>query len=145
MIKIEFFIENYLITLAGEINSLLKDLKVNVIGPTYHKRKNNLTMSYNIHPLETNIDELWDLCYSFLDNKFKDLSKTGEVIIYASTQGSILDQGVEYFKVNKANIFECYIYEPESFIYARILQHKKNNGLALMWMELNDQLGLKNE
>ena len=122
MIKLALFIENYLDSLASEINSLVKKLQVNIIGPTFHNRENNITLSYNIHPLEFDIDQLWNICYNFLEKKFKELSKTGEVIMYETTKGAILDQGVEYFKVKKANIFECYIYEPESFIYLRILQ-----------------------
>ncbi len=122
MIKINSFIEPYLQSLSGLINGVLYELRVTIVGPTFRKRENNVTLSYNIYPKEMDINELWTLLYNTLKNNFTELSKKGEVILYTPTQGSILDQGVEYFKVTNANVFECYIYEPESFIYARILQ-----------------------
>ena len=122
MIKITFFVEQYMQNLANDINNSLTSVNVNISGPTLRKRENNITLSYNIYPLETGIQELWTLLFNLLTVKFKELSKQGEVIIYSTTQGAILDQGIEYFKVLKANIFECYIYEPESFIYTRLLQ-----------------------
>lgn len=100
----------------------MQQLNIQVVGPTFRKRENNTTVSYNIYPLEMDIQELRSILYSQLKNYFTELSHQGEVIMYTKAQGSILDQGVEYFKVTEANIFECYIYEPESFIYARLLQ-----------------------
>lgn len=135
MVKIKLFIEPYLKFLSQSINRVLQDLEVNTVGPTFRKRENNTTLSYNIYPLEMEISELWTILHTALKNNFTELSKKGEVIMYTTTQGGILDQGVEYFKVVNANIFECYIYEPESFIYARILQEfdiiKKNRWISI--------------
>ena len=122
MIKIAVFVEQYMQNLANDINNSLTSENVNITGPTFRKRENNITLSYNIYPIETRIEELWTLLHNLLTAKFKELSKQGEVIMYSTTQGSILDQGIEYFKVQKGTIFECYIYEPESFIYTRLLQ-----------------------
>ena len=135
MIIIELFVVHYLESLSNRINSVLSKLDIEINGPTFRKTENNMNMSYNIYSRNDSIDKIWELLQKELKENFQELSKSGEVISYTSQDGSIKDQGVEYFKVLKANLFECYIYEPESFIYARLLEEydiiKKNVWISI--------------
>ncbi len=137
MISEQLFIENYLTKIVTSINKTLFefDLHLKFTGPTYRRTANNYNISYNIYPEEENIDQTLDKLLELLKFEFKELAKNGEVIFYDTSQGKILDQGIEYFKVLKANLFECYVYEPESFLYARLLKEydiiKKNKWISI--------------
>lgn len=137
VIKKQLFIENYLRKIASTINNTITemDLHLKLTGPTYRKTENNITISYNIYPDEANIEQTWLVLFDLLHSTFQELSKIGEVIFYDTASGKILDQGIEYFTVLRANVFECYIYEPESFVYARLLEEfdkiKKNTWISI--------------
>ena len=136
MIAIESFNHQFFLSLTNELTIDLSKEKLEYTGPTYRKRENNTTVSYNIYPVKDKFESVWNLLDTLLKLRFKDLSKSGEVINYTSEQGSIKDQGIEYFKVFKALLFECYIYEPESFIYCRLL-HEFDVLKAKEWISID--------
>ena len=121
MIIIESFVLQFFLSLAGDISKEITNKKIEFIGPTNRKSENNLKLSYNIYPRKDSFNDIWHLLESLLKLRFNELSKLGEVINYDVDHGAIADQGTEYFKIQKAFLFECYIYEPESFLYARLL------------------------
>lgn len=131
------FIENILQSIATNIDNSLKEFNFDLTftGPSHRKTENNQNISYNIYPRIEFINKTWLKLLQLIQSEFQKLSAQGEVIVYDTTQGTILDQGTEYFTVLKANIFECYIYEPESFLYARLLEEydpiKKNKWISI--------------
>ena len=137
MIKIETFVNTFVKDFVKRVDNSLIPLKetLEIRGPTFRKRTNNITVSYNIIPKIDLIEHVWNELTLVVGAIFTQLSKSGEIITYSAENGSILDQGVEYFKVLKSKLFECYIYEPESFIYARLLLEydkiKKNQWFSI--------------
>lgn len=135
--EIESFVDSFVKVIIKGVDESLVPFKdsIEIRGPTIRKRTNNITISYNIIPEKDNFEKVWEKLNSEIGVEFDELSKSGEIITYSAENGSILDQGVEYFKVLKSKLYECYIYEPESFIYARLLHEydklKKNEWLSI--------------
>lgn len=131
------FIEKCLSDIASNINKTLNEFnsELSFTGPSPRKTENNQNISYNIYSRNEFINNIWLKLLQLIQSEFQKLSEQGEVIVYDTTQGTISDQGTEYFQVLKANIFECYIYEPESFLYARLLEEydpiKKNKWISI--------------
>ena len=114
------FTKDLILSIEIICNSIFNN--IHFTGPTFRNvAECNQTISYNIYPEETIIESIWNELSALLKEKFKKLSLHGEVIFYRGSTGEILDQGKEYFKILKANHFECYLYEPESFLYVRLL------------------------
>jgi hypothetical protein len=136
VINDETFIQLLLNSVSNIVDSTLESFQsISVTGPTFRQRDNNFNLSYNIYPAGLIIDSCYDSLLVILEEYFLHLSKEGEVITYSTTSGSIFDQGKEYFKVLSANIFECYVYNPESFVFARLLKEydilKKNIWISI--------------
>lgn len=136
MISIQTFVEQFFQSLIKDVSQLVGNNNIEFSGPSLRNRENNKTISYNIYPSANVFANTWELLESLLRQKFNDLSKSGEVINYTSEHGGIKDQGIEYFKVVKAILFECYIYEPESFIYARLL-HEYDKTKNTEWISID--------
>ena len=132
---IDSFVTKYFHQLESKILKVIGSKNIEFKGPTYRNRANNLTLSYNIYPDEYSFSDVWTGLYSELRTVFNDIALIGEVITYTAKNGTIQDQGTVYFRVLEALLFECYIYDPESFIYARLLHEydvlKKNEWISI--------------
>lgn len=101
------------------LKEIVKSHKDNT-GPTIREKYQNLTISYNIYD---NLTENWLEIKKILETIFesKNLTPLGEIITHNGSGGKIIDQGNLVFKVIKSNIWECYFYESETFLYIRLL------------------------
>ncbi len=86
---------------------------------------NNSILTWNIYPRSPEeITELFESIQSLLDKKLVDFEE-GELLMYKISEGRILDSGTDAFLISRGFSWDLYIYEPEIFVYIRILQEKK--------------------
>ncbi|MHA1214938.1 MAG: hypothetical protein ACTSPG_06555 [Candidatus Hodarchaeales archaeon] len=103
------------------------------------KSKSNTILTWNIYfepieLLESNFTHLENLIMKSLKNI------QGEVIFYNVSHGTISDQTTEVFKdffVNKAKLWDVYLYKPEIFIYIRLMQESKRQQADKSWISLD--------
>ncbi len=96
---------------------------VRFIGPTMYHAENAVSLSWNIYPQRVHINT----CYNMIVKEITALFNSyfdGELIKYTANSGEIYDQRVKSFLIRKAELFESYWYEIESFVYIRVMIEK---------------------
>jgi len=84
----------------------------------------NSIITWNIfpeNPKETT--EIFDSIQNLLNQKLESYEE-GELLQYEISKGRILDSGSEAFIISRGFSWDLYIYQPEIFVYIRLLQEK---------------------
>jgi hypothetical protein len=137
-------ITNILQNLIMQISDIARSNKKNT-GPTIREKDQNLTVSYNIY---NNLSVNWMKLTNLLELIFegKNLIPKGEVITHLGLGGKIIDSGLQSFEVVKSKIWECYFYDPEEFLYVRVLWERdlqkkdKITDLNIEWISVDIDL-----
>ena len=109
-------VENYL---KKEFPSRKKTLPVKK-----RKRGNNLIITWNIFPKTSEkIKVTFDVLHREMNQLLEEYQE-GELLQYEIKKGRIIDSGTEAFLISRGYSWDLYIYQPETFIYIRLLQEK---------------------
>jgi len=87
-------------------------------------RGNNSIFTWNIfheNPEET--IEIFESIQNVINQKLESYEE-GELLQYEISKGRILDSGSEAFLISKGFSWDLYIYQPEIFVYIRLLLEK---------------------
>ncbi len=99
-------------------------------------RENNTIITCNIFLNEGGYLE--DLFQKITEVFEKTLEKiNGETIHYELTKGKILDTGIQEFQIDLAKVWDIYLYDPEIFIYVRLLVESKLAQPKNSWISLD--------
>ncbi|MFX0150508.1 MAG: hypothetical protein ACFFAJ_07010 [Candidatus Hodarchaeota archaeon] len=102
-------------------------------------RMQNVIITWNIYSTDEN-----DLNFLFKQltgtiNQLLDEIK-GEVIHYELNSGKIFDSGVFEFQINLGKTWDIYLYDPEIFIYLRLLLESRIANPQEKWISLDIDL-----
>lgn len=123
--------------ISGGVDGYLRQVRgIEHTGPSLRMRGANSALSYNLFPSEGEVEETWLSLLKVLGVVFKEVGRGGEIIEY-SGEGSIVDGGEKAFVVERAHLWECYIYEPEVFIYCRLLNEKDPYQTQKEWFSVD--------
>lgn len=90
-----------------------------------HDRGINSILTWNIYPRSPEeVIDIFDSIQNLLSKKLVDFEE-GELLMYEISEGRILDSGSDAFLISRGFSWDLYIYQPEIFIYIRLLQEKK--------------------
>ncbi len=99
-------------------------------------RKQNTTLTWNIYPTEKiPLDNLIHTLIKTIEENFKNIK--GEIIHFNLSNGKIQDGGIEEFQISKGKIWEIYLYEPEIFIYLRLLSETRLTHPHEKWISID--------
>jgi hypothetical protein len=84
----------------------------------------NSILTWNIFPRNSvETINIFDSIQVLLGQKLEAF-KEGELLQYEISNGRILDSGSEAFIISRGFSWDLYLYEPEIFVYIRLLQEK---------------------
>ena len=85
----------------------------------------NSILTWNIYPRNPEeVTDIFDGIQNLLSKKLVDFEE-GELLMYEISEGRILDSGSDAFLISRGFSWDLYIYQPEIFVYIRLLQEKK--------------------
>jgi len=85
----------------------------------------NSILTWNIYPRSPKeVTDIFDSLQNLLGKKLVDFEE-GELLMYEISEGRILDSGSDAFLISRGFSWDLYIYQPEIFVYIRLLQEKK--------------------
>ena len=88
------------------------------------KRESNTSVTWNIYPPESiRSNKLFLEFTKTIETNFKEIK--GETIKFNINNGSITDSGSQEFQIIRGNSWEVYLYDPETFIYIRLLNESR--------------------
>lgn len=117
--------------LSSEFENRLKTLPVKVI-----KRNNNTAVTWNIYPTDTTKhDELLVELTKTIEENFNNI--IGEIIKLNITNGSIIDSGNQEFQIIEGQSWEVYLFDPETFIYIRLLNESRIADPFDKWLSID--------
>ncbi|MHA2248230.1 MAG: hypothetical protein ACXADY_24990 [Candidatus Hodarchaeales archaeon] len=117
--------------LSSEFENRQKTLPVKVI-----KRNNNTAVTWNIYPTDTiKHDELLVELIKTIEDNFNNI--IGEIIKFNITNGSIIDSGNQEFQIIEGQSWEVYLFDPETFIYIRLLNESRIADPLDKWLSID--------
>jgi hypothetical protein len=85
----------------------------------------NSILTWNIYPrTPEEVTDIFDSIQNLLSHKLVNF-EGGELLMYEISEGRILDSGSDAFIISRGFSWDLYIYQPEIFVYIRLLQEKK--------------------
>ena len=98
---------------------------------------NNIIITWNVFP--DPFHELNDLLTNIRNiiNKELKVLTDGEILRYEISNGSIFDSGSEAFLIKGGFSWDIYLYEPETFIYVRLLHESQINHQGEEWISID--------
>lgn len=100
------------------------------------QQKQNITLTWNIYPTEKiSLSNLLLILVKTIETIFKSIK--GEVIQFNLSNGKIHDGGVQEFQISSGKIWEIYLYEPEIFIYLRLLLESRITQPHENWISID--------
>ncbi|MFX1285316.1 MAG: hypothetical protein ACFFB5_16830 [Promethearchaeota archaeon] len=89
-----------------------------------NSRKQNITVTWNIYPTkDIDLDDLLQILTQTIEKNVSDIN--GEIIQCNLINGTIRDNRVQEFQIHTGKIWELYLYEPETYIYLRLLYESR--------------------
>jgi len=103
------------------------------------RRSQNTIISWNIYPepqkeVSTLFITLQQIISSILEQTLD-----GELIYYELKKGHIFDAGIKAFSINHGFIWDLYLYQPEIFVYIRLI-HECNLDNSNEWISIDIDL-----
>ena len=91
--------------------------------PKIRNRANNTVVMWNIFPDKSDeLNTLFRIINQTTDSFFTDIK--GEVIKLKVLSGTIHDTGVQEFQIIRGKTWDVYLYDPEGFLYIRLLHER---------------------
>ncbi|MHA2113677.1 MAG: hypothetical protein ACXAC6_00105 [Candidatus Hodarchaeales archaeon] len=85
----------------------------------------NSILTWNIYPRSPEeVTDIFDSIQNLLSQILVDFEE-GELLMYEISEGRILDSGSDAFLISRGFSWDLYIYQPEIFVYFRLVQEKK--------------------
>ena len=103
-----------------------------------NNRKQNITVTWNIYPTEKiTLKDLFQIFVKTIDENLIDIN--GEIIQYKLINGKILDNPelIQEFEISTGKSWEIYLYEPETFIYLRLLYESRIANPHDKWISID--------
>lgn len=125
--------------LVPKIEALLDSYfsnRIHTLPVRINSRKQNVTVTWNIYP--TNkilLDDLLQILANTIDVNLEDIN--GEVIQCNLTNGKIKDKNVQEFQIHTGKTWEIYLYEPEIYIYLRLLYESRIAQPHVKWISID--------
>ena len=105
--------------------------------------KNNIIITWNVFPDPFHeITDLLSTIRNIISNELDKLAD-GEVICYEINKGSINDSGSESFLIKSGFSWDIYLYEPETFIYTRVLHESRIDNHREEWISIDIDVVMK--
>ncbi|UCE13441.1 MAG: hypothetical protein JSV04_14815 [Candidatus Heimdallarchaeota archaeon] len=87
-------------------------------------RRQNSVLSWNIFPSELiELKDFYQTLEDLITTQIKNVK--GEIIQSTLARGEITDTGVQEFKIISGKTWDIYLYDPEIFIYLRLLHESR--------------------
>ena len=100
------------------------------------KRNQNTTVTWNIFPTKTvDLDVIFSVIAEKINSSFTSIK--GEIIKLEDSKGNIIDSGIQEFKIIKANTWEIYLYDPEVFLFIRLLYELRLENPDDKWLSID--------
>lgn len=129
------FLQQLIIKIEALIDSRL-DNRLHTLPVRIKKREQNIIITWNIYP-EYNLELNFFLArIAETINQLLDEIK-GEIIQYELSKGKISDGGVSEFQINLGKTWDIYLYDPEIFIYLRLLLESRLANPQDKWISLD--------
>ncbi|MFX0183776.1 MAG: hypothetical protein ACFE95_11900 [Candidatus Hodarchaeota archaeon] len=129
------FLQQLIIKIEGLIDSRLEN-RLHTLPVKVKKRKQNLIITWNIYPEQKlNLNFFFDRVVETI-NQLLDGIK-GEIIQHELSKGKISDGGVTEFQINFGKTWDIYLYDPEIFIYLRLLLESRLANPQDKWISLD--------
>lgn len=125
--------------LVSKIEDLLNSFYSNrsqTLPVRINKRKQNLTVTWNIYPAEKiTLEDLFQTLTKTIEENLKDIH--GEIIHCTLTNGKIRDRGVQEFQIHLGKTWEIYLYDPETYIDVRLLYESRITQPLDKWLSID--------
>ena len=100
------------------------------------KRNNNTVVTWNIYPKDpAKNDKLLVELTKTIEGNFNNI--VGEIIKFNITNGSINDSGNQEFQIIEGQSWEVYLFDPETFIYIRLLNESRITDPFDKWLSID--------
>ena len=128
-------LENFLNTIYPDRTKTLP-LKI-------RQTNNNIIITWNVFPDPSHkLTDLLSNIRNIIDKDIDNLTD-GEVIRYEISNGSVVDSGSESFLIKSGFSWDIYLYEPETFIYTRLLHESQIDNQGEDWISIDIDVILK--
>jgi len=129
------FLQQLILIIEALIDSRL-DNRLHTLPVRIKKRNQNIIITWNIYPehkLELNFffNRIAETINQLLDEI------KGEIIQYELSKGKISDGRVSEFQINLGKTWDIYLYDPEIFIYLRLLLESRLANPQDKWISLD--------
>ena len=100
----------------------------------------NSILTWNIFPENPGEEiKIFDSIQNLINQKLESYEE-GELLQYEISKGRILDSGSEAFIISRGYSWDLYIYQPETFVYIRLLQEKNLEKDNQEWISVDIDL-----
>ena len=100
----------------------------------------NSILTWNIYPENPReAKEIFNSIQKILNQKLEDY-EDGELLQYEISKGRILDSGSEAFIISRGFSWDLYIYQPEIFVYFRLLLERGLEKDTVEWISVDIDL-----
>ncbi|MFX0208110.1 MAG: hypothetical protein ACFFDT_19140 [Candidatus Hodarchaeota archaeon] len=121
--------------IEGIIDSYFTD-RSRTLPVRINNRKQSVTVTWNIYPAKKiHLDDLFQRLARTIDENVTDVN--GEIIQCNLINGTIRDNRVQEFQIDTGKIWEIYLYEPEIYIYLRLLYESRINQPHDKWISID--------
>lgn len=122
--KIESLIET-------QINNRTKTRPVKI-----QERNQNIILSWNVYSEgKIKLEQFFHIITQVINNETKQVN--GEIIQFNLVNGDIYDRGVQEFVITSGRTWDVYLYDPEIFIYIRLLLESRLNEVKEKWISID--------
>lgn len=102
-------------------------------------RKQNSVLTWNIFPSELiELEEFYQTLEDLIFHQIKNVK--GEIVESTLVRGKVIDAGIQEFEINAGKTWDIYLYEPEIFIYLRLLHESRLTQDQEGWISIDIDL-----
>ncbi|MFX0172191.1 MAG: hypothetical protein ACFE9L_09740 [Candidatus Hodarchaeota archaeon] len=132
------FLQRLITNVEALIDSHLID-RSRTLPVKIKKRVQNVIITWNIFSKnEKDLNVLYNGLTGTINQLLDEIK--GEVIQYELSKGKIIDSGVFEFQINLGKTWDIYLYDPEIFIYLRLLLESRIANPKEKWISLDIDL-----
>lgn len=118
------------------LDQILSDRK-KTLPVKIRQTHNNVIITWNVFPDSSNeLGAIFKDVQNIINQKLDKLKK-GEILQYEISNGHIVDSGSEAFLIKRGYSWDLYLYEPETFIYIRLLHESQINQWDEEWISID--------
>lgn len=122
--------------LEDHINTLFHDRKT-TLPVKIRSNDHNSIITWNIFPNDQmDIDKILKDLNVIIHSNLLRIPRS-ELISYKIEKGKIHDSEVEAFRIKSGFIYDLYIYDPEIFVYTRLLLEFRSMDQSKLWISID--------